>query len=82
MTKQQKGWFEWKLTKLWEKSERLESRIEKAEAEGNTEKAAKLDELNTRVCIEYSAFVDAVFCLGYIAKFDEILERVTVTKRR
>jgi phosphoglycolate phosphatase-like HAD superfamily hydrolase len=49
---------------------------------GYTEKAAKLDELNTRVCVEYSAFVDAVFCLGYIAQFDEILERVTVTKRR
>ena len=73
--------MEYKLTQIYRKSNKVEDRMDKAEAEKDMEKYAKLDCKNNILVNQISLMHDVLLCLGYSATFDYDENRAILTKR-
>lgn len=81
MNNQQKEHIEYLLSVRLRKSNRLEEKMEKAEADGDTEKYARLDRKDDMAIAEIGAICDVLSCLGYYAKPNEDDTKFIIYKR-
>lgn len=78
MTKQQIEWCENKLTTLFKKLDRLDRRMEAAEAENDAEKYEKLERKYDVVSAEIDGIQSVLYCLGYHSRVNDEWNRVDI----
>ena len=71
MTRRQREWIEYKLTFLYRTSDKIEARMDKAEAEKDNDKFDRLSRKDDVLVGQISIMYDVLSVLGYCVKYDD-----------
>lgn len=80
MNKKQIEWCEYELTTLFKQLDREDNRMERYEAEGNTEKYAKAARRYDMLSAKIDGIQAVLHCLGYHSRVNDDWNRVDILK--